>query len=164
MIEFEVTDDIIEAAKAKAIEMGELNNSITNGEGNLAGFIGEEIVNRFIGGKIQNTYDYDIIHRDEKYDVKTKRCTSKPKPFYECSVAAFNIKQKCDKYVFVRVQYKNNKFGPAWILGCKNKNEYFAKAKKLTKGQIDPSNNFIVKADCFNMPIKDLDTLETQNG
>ena len=160
MIKLEVTNDIVEIAISKSKEMGELNNSITSGEGNLAGFIGEEIVSRFIGGTIQNTYDYDIICCGKTYDVKTKRCTSPPKEFYECSVAAFNIKQKCDKYVFVRVQFKNNRYGPAWILGCKDKAEYFQKSKKMKKGEIDPSNNFIVKADCYNMSIKELDTLE----
>lgn len=160
MIQFEVTQDIIDTAVSKSKEMGELNNSITMGEGNLAGFIGEEIVSRFINGTIKNTYDYDIVCRETTYDVKTKRCTSPPKPFYDCSVAAFNVKQRCDKYVFVRVQYKNNTYGPAWILGCKNKKEYFEKARKLSKGEIDPSNNFVVKADCYNMSINELDTLE----
>jgi hypothetical protein len=164
MIQFDVTKDIIDIAKSKSIEMGKLNNSITMGDGNLAGFIGEEIVNNFINGRIENTYDYDIICQGKTYDVKTKRCTSPPKTFYDCSVAAFNIKQKCDKYVFVRVQYKNEKYGPAWILGCKDKKAYFENARKLKKGQIDTSNNFIVKADCYNMTIDQLDALEVQNG
>lgn len=164
MTEIEVTDSIIKAATNKAQEMGMLNNSITNGDGNLAGFIGEEIVCKFMGGETKNTYDFDIIYNDETYDVKTKRCTSKPKEYYECSVAAFNIKQKCDKYVFVRIQYKDNKFGPAWILGYKNKNEYFKEAVKLKKGQIDPSNNFVVKADCYNLPINKLNPLEKYDG
>ena len=34
--------------------------------------------------------------------------------------------------------------------------DYFEKAKKLTKGQIDPSNGFIVRADCYNVAISDL--------
>ena len=163
MIEVEVTQNILDRARTKAREMGKLNNSITRGDGNIAGFIGEEIVSDFIGGEIKNTYDYDIVLGDETYDVKTKRCTSPPKSYYDCSVAAFNTKQKCDTYVFVRVQYVNNKFGPAWILGKKNKNDYFKQARKLSKGQIDPSNNFTVKADCYNLSIKELDILETIN-
>ena len=31
-------------AREKAVEVGKLNNSILNGGGNLAGFIGEQIV------------------------------------------------------------------------------------------------------------------------
>jgi len=164
MIKIEVTDNIIAKAKAKAEEMGKLNNSITSGDGNLAGFIGEEIVADLMGGEIVNTYDYDIVCNEKKYDVKTKRCTSPPRPYYDCSVAAFNTKQRYDAYVFVRVQYKNSKFGPAWILGQKGKDDYFNQSRKLKKGQIDPSNNFTVKADCYNLSINKLDTLETKNG
>ena len=102
MIEIEITQKMKERAWRKARQMGEINNSITKGDGNIAGFLGEEIANNLIKGDIKNTYDYDIIKDGVKYDVKTKRCTSEPKPYYECSVAAFNTKQKCDYYVFVR--------------------------------------------------------------
>lgn len=160
MFEVEITPDIIALARKKAEEMGELRNSITEGEGNLAGFIGEIICAKWLFGDIKNTYDYDIVLKDgTTYDVKTKRCTSPPKNFYECSIAAYNTKQKCDKYIFVRVLYKNGKFGSAWILGEKLKHDYFSEAKFLKKGQIDPSNNFTVKADCYNMAIKNLNPL-----
>ena len=43
MIEIQITDDIKTIAKNKANEMGRLRNSITDGEGNLAGFIGEAV-------------------------------------------------------------------------------------------------------------------------
>lgn len=156
MIEIKITEQMKKRALKKATEMGKLSNSITHGDGNIAGFLGEEIANFVINGKIINTYDYDIIKDDKTYDVKTKRCTSKPKDYYECSVAAYNTKQKCDVYVFVRVEYKNNQWGRAWILGYYPKHEYFKNAKLLKHGELDPSNGFIVKADCYNMPIKDL--------
>ena len=100
MIEIEITEDMKKRAWRKAREMGEINNSITKGDGNIAGFLGEEVANHIIKGDINNTYDYDIIKDDVTYDVKTKRCTSEPRPYYECSVAAFNTKQKCDYYAF----------------------------------------------------------------
>lgn len=156
MLEVHITDAMQERAIQKAEEMGRLYNSITNGDGNLAGFLGEEVANCIIGGTITNTYDYDIIKDATKYDVKTKRCTSKPKEHYECSIAAYNTKQKCDTYVFVRIECKNNNWGRAWILGYFPKSEYFKKAKLLKRGDIDHSNGFIVKADCYNMAIKDL--------
>ena len=37
------------------------------------------------------------------------------------------------------------------------KEEYFNKATFLKKGDIDPSNNYTVKADCYNVPISELD-------
>ena len=156
MIEVKITDSMKRRAYRKAISMGKLRNSITKGEGSVCGFLGEEIANTVIHGDITNTYDYDIIKDDVTYDVKTKRCTSKPKDYYECSVAAFNTKQKCDNYVFVRIEYIHGEAKRAWILGCYSKQEYFQDAKFLKKGQKDGDNGFIVKADCYNMPINKL--------
>lgn len=162
MIEIEITEEMKRRAWRKAREMGKLNNSITKGDGNIAGFLGEEVANSVIGGAVTNTYDYDIISGDQQlitWDVKTKRCTSPPKDYYDCSVAAFNTKQKCDRYVFVRIENKNGRWGRAWILGWYDKNQYFKDARFLKKGQIDPDNNFKVKADCYNIAIKDLKQL-----
>ena len=156
MIEVKITEDMKKRAWKKSREMGEINNSITHGDGNIAGFLGEEVANTIIQGEINNTYDYDIIKDEIKYDIKTKRCTSKPKTYYDCSVAAFNTKQKCDHYVFVRIENVRGKWGRAWILGSYEKELYFKDARFLEKGKIDGNNNFRVKADCYNMPINKL--------
>jgi len=157
VIEVEITEEMKQRAWRKAREMGQLNNSITKGEGNIAGFLGEEVANQIIKGTIKNTYDYDIIDDGNvKWDVKTKRCTSPPRDYYECSVAAFNTKQECNHYAFVRIENVNGKWGRAWFLGAYNKDDYFNDAKFLKKGQIDPDNNFKVKADCYNLPINKL--------
>jgi len=157
MVEVEITEEMKKRALDKAREMGKLKNSITSGEGNIAGFLGEEVANQIIRGQIRNTYDYDIIdYGGEKWDVKTKRCTGEPKEYYECSVAAFNTKQKCHNYAFVRIENINGQWGRAWFLGAYKKDDYFNDATFLKKGQIDPSNNFKVKADCYNMPISKL--------
>lgn len=154
MIEVLITPEMVEKAKVKADELGTLKNSITKGKGNLAGFIGEYVAEKVAGGKIINTKDYDLVLDDgTKVDVKTKRCKDEPKPHYECSIAAYNPTQKCDKYIFVRVQKDLSK---AWVLGELGKNEYFEKAHFLQKGQFDPSNNWRCKADCYNVAIKDL--------
>ena len=162
MIEIEITKEMKKRAWKKAREMGVIHNSIMKGGGNIAGFLGEEIANSLIEGAINNTYDYDITSKSGiKYDVKTKRCTSAPKPNYECSVANYNTKQQCDRYVFVRI--KNNKFDiktsiksgqyEAWYLGWLDKKEYFDKAVFHKKGEVDSNNGFTFKADCYNIPI-----------
>lgn len=156
MIEVKITEDMKKRAWRKARQMGKLFNSITGGKGNIAGFLGEEVANTVINGEINNTYDYDIKKGNKTYDVKTKRCTSEPKDYYECSVAAYNIKQKCDEYIFVRIENINGKWGRAWILGHYPKEKYFKEAKFLQRGQRDGDNGFLVKADCYNMSIKDL--------
>ena len=164
MIEVKITEDMKQRALAKSREMGVIKNSIMKGDGNIAGFLGEEVANVVIGGIINNTYDYDLVSEDGiKYDVKTKRCTSPPKPYYDCSVANFNTKQKCDRYVFVRIENKNKRWGRAWVLGWLTHDDYFKKARKLTKGQKDPSNGFIVRADCHNVAISELNKFEDCN-
>ena len=107
----------------------------------------------------------DIVDKNDiKYDVKTKRCTSEPKPYYDCSVANFNTKQQCDRYVFVRVENKNRRWGRAWVLGWLGHDEYFEKSRHLKKGQIDPSNNFVVRADCHNVAISELNKFRRSNS
>jgi len=155
VIEVKITQDMIDKAESKSQDMGVLNNSIRNGKGNLVGFLGEQVAVKIMGGSESNTYDYDIITSDgKKVDVKTKQTTVKPKPFYECSVAEFNTTQKCDMYVFVRVK---NTLDVAWFLGVMDKEKYFHKARYLKKGDVDPSNNFVVRANCYNLKIEDLD-------
>lgn len=155
MIELVPTKREISIAKRKSSEMGKLKNSITSGNGNVYGFLGELLVNRYISGKIENTYDYDIIKGKLKIDVKTKTCTSKPQPDYFCSVAAYNIRQKCDYYFFVRIM---NDFSRAWLLGACSKDYFYKTARFDRKGTIDESSPFQwkFKADCYNLPVKKL--------
>ena len=74
-------------AKEKASSVGILQGSITGGSRNVLGAIGEVVVADSIKAKEVNTYNYDLIKGGNKIDVKTKRCTSKPLPNYDCSVA-----------------------------------------------------------------------------
>ena len=155
MKEISVTHEMLEDAKKKALDMGRIKNSITKGDGNIAGFLGEFLCASLLpyGSKISNTYDYDIVSGDKFIDVKTKRTKVKPKPYYDCSIASLSTHQKCSHYIFTRVLYDCSK---AWILGWMSKEEYFDKARFLAKGERDGDNGFIVKADCYNLPIEDL--------
>jgi hypothetical protein len=47
-----------------------------------------------------------------------------------------------------------------WILGWLNKEDYFKAALFLKKGHIDPSNNWKVLTDCYNLPINMLNDIE----
>lgn len=157
MIEVTITEAMKKKAQNKSHRMGKLKNSITNGKGNIAGFLGEFLVEQYLGGIIESTRDYDLIlPSGKKIDVKTKRCTSEPLPDYDCSIAAYNTVQKCDAYVFVRIENISGKWGRAWILGWMGKDDYFAKSRFLRKNERDGSNWFKVKADCYNLPIQEL--------
>lgn len=154
MIEVAVTNDMFLAARESAADMGKLRNSITNGGGNLAGFLGEAIAQQVLGGTLQNTYDYDLVLSDgTTVDVKTKQTSVKPLPHYSCSVAELNTKQQCDYYCFVRVK---NDFTVGWYLGVYKKEAYYKDAEYLEKGSIDTTNNYVVKSSCFNLPISAL--------
>ena len=83
-------------------------------------------------------------------DVKTKLTTVKPLPKYSCSVSAYNIRQKCDSYTFVRVK-KDLTVG--WFLGSINKLDFFNEARFVEKGEIDPTNEYKARTSCFNCPI-----------
>jgi|TARA_R100000315_G_C5156768_1_gene90049 hypothetical protein len=153
LIEVNVTNDMFVKAREKAIEVGRLNNSILNGGGNLAGFIGEQIVLQVLGGDWLNTYEYDLIIDGHKVDVKTKQTSVVPLPHYECSITEYNAKQDCDYYAFTRVK---KDFSVGWYLGAMKKADYFYEAKYLKKGEVDPSNNYTVRATCYNLAIDKL--------
>ena len=155
MIEVTITDEMLLAARAKAVEMGKIHNSILKGGGNVAGFLGEQVAISVLGGDWNNTYDYDLTtEAGKRVEVKTKQTSVKPLPHYECSIAKFNTKQDCDAYAFVRVL---NDFSVGWFLGVLTKEAYFDKANFLKKGDVDPSNNYTVKADCYNVRIDQLE-------
>lgn len=158
MIEITPTDKQIKEARLSAGGTVGLQGSITRGAGSPAGALGEIIVRDLLGYRQINTADYDL-YTDQgiRIDVKTKRCTSAPRPFYECSITAHGKDQKCDEYIFLRVL---NNLRKAWVLGRIPKDEYFAKAKRHNRGDKDVSNNFIFKSDCYNLPISELWKIE----
>lgn len=154
MIEVVVTGDMLVEARDKAAEMGRLRNSIINGAGNIAGFIGEAIAQQVMGGVLANTYEYDLILCNGKtVDVKTKQTSVKPLETYECSIAGLNTKQECDYYAFVRVK---NDFSVGWFLGVYEKQQYMIDSVFLKKGTIDPDNGYVVRSDCYNLKINQL--------
>ena len=143
--------------RAKALPL--LNNSIRKGKGAIVAYIGEEVVKKVFSGEIHDTYDYDIIYGDDvKVDVKTKERTVAPKDHYNCTVADFNTEQNCDEYAFVSVL---NDHSAAWYLGKIAKEDFYKKAKFYKEGELDPdsppSRDFFFKADCYNIPISELD-------
>ena len=154
MEEILIKNDILIQARQKAREMGAIKNSITRGGGNVAGFVGELVCLDLLPlSKINNTYDHDIDFGKFTIDVKTKRTNYKPKDYYDCSVASSSKHQRCSHYIFTRVL---NDFSSTWILGWMTREEYFDAARFLKKGEEDGDNGFVVKADCYNVPIKDL--------
>jgi len=88
VIKIDIDNKVIYDSILKSKSMGELKDSIRNGKGNLIGFIGEYCVQTLLSGSlVSNTYDYDLIYNDKKYDIKSKQTSVIPSMDYECSVA-----------------------------------------------------------------------------
>ena len=152
--EVRTTPEWVELAHDQSKSMGKLPNSITDGEGNTAGFLGEIVVADMLGADQTNTYDFDLsLPWGATVDVKTKRTGYAPKPHYECSVAALNTKQDCDYYVFTRCK---NDVSTVWVLGHYPKDEYFKDATFHKKGDYDTDNDFTFTSDCYNLPLGQL--------
>lgn len=158
-------------AKKLAAQLGCLHNSITNGEGNICAYAGEITVADYLHGVSMarlNKFSphYDVVLDEWFIDVKTTRCTSYPKPYYNCHVADFNTKQECHGYVFTRV-HKDLK--TCWILGFLPKDEFYKVATFHKKGDVDPdangrgldSHNGCFPADCYSLQIQKLRSFST---
>ena len=154
------------AAQWRADEMGQLNNSIRQGEGNVYGFLGELVFAKITGATIDNTYDWDarmpvrqsdglILNLDgPTVDIKSKCVTSVPLPHYECSVASIGTHQRCDYYAFVRVLKDCT---VAWYLGAMLKSDFLRQATFMEAGVWeDPANGWSPTIDCYNIPISSL--------
>jgi hypothetical protein len=157
--EFKVSDQTFKEAKKRFDNFPLINNSIRNREGGLVGYIGEALVLHLEGGAIKDTYDYDVVSsKGVKIDVKTKERKVAPRANYNCTVANFNTKQKCDRYSFVSVldDYKT-----AWYLGSISKEDFYKKAIFYKQGDLDPDSSprypFKFTADCYNIKVNQLD-------
>lgn len=160
MIEIQITLDHINQARDLAKDLGIIKNSFTNGHGNLYGFVGEVIVNDYLGvtyNKNTNTKDYDLIYNGHRIEIKTKKCTSAPKEDYLCSVANTSLHQNCDYYVFIRVSANLDK---SWICGIISKKELLSAGFSAKKGDLDGKNGFSFKVDCQNIAISKLKSIK----
>lgn len=159
MIIVKISD--VQISRAKILyEFGELKNSISKGESNIFGALGEIIVHDYFkdnGREVDHspTFDYDMTISGKRIEVKTKRTTVTPKDYYLCSVTDFNTTQGCDYYLFVRIQ-ENKEEG--YILGYIDRDEFYQIALFNKSGDKD-INGWKFKADCYNIKIEMLNKL-----
>lgn len=145
-----ISDTLWVQARKNSIKLGQLPNSFTNGEGNLAGMIGELTVAKYLNVKLDNTYDYDMIYKDIKIDVKTKRTSVEPKDYYLCTVPAKRL-QACDVYYFTRVL---SNYSQVYLLGWIKASDFIDDSKLFLKGEQEPDTDFVFKQDCYAIPIR----------
>jgi hypothetical protein len=147
-VRWKITNELNDIAFAKAQRLGNLRNSITKGEGNIAGYLGEEVVKRHLGGVIDevNLYNHDILVGRSRIEVKTKRRTVYPKIDYEVSVAKTSRHQRPDYYVFTSVDAEY-----IWILGFIEYQEFLDLAREVKAGETDVRNGFVCHTDMLNL-------------
>jgi hypothetical protein len=159
-----ITEDQKKRAK-ELYEFNVLNGSVTKGKGNEVGALGEIIVwdkykskTKYVGD-----YNYDMIIKGVKVDVKTKAQNLPPSDHHTYNIFAFNTKQKCDYYCFVVIL---NDLTKGWIVGWKEKEAFFKEAKFRKKGDVDdntPNSSFRFTGDCYCLNIKQLELKVKKN-
>lgn len=155
-----VSPEMIQQAKLKAEALGTLNNSITDGDGNVAGYVGQAAVAKYFGVPEAETFEWDLLAPNGmRVEVKTKRQIDfPPQPNWACSVCDKNAHQQCDIYCFVRVTHDYRK---AWICGFISPKRFKLYAIFWKKGWFDPDNDMVIKEDCWSVPVSELMDWET---
>ena len=141
-----------------------LSNSIlTEGESYIGLLVEEAFINYFPESKLvdqtsEQRFDYDIIFRSKRCELKTVRRTVKPYPYYACSVNAYTSKfQQPDMYIFSSVEYRGETPKTITLVGWISREDFYKKAKFLKAGTKDFNN--IVKKDKYNVLISQLDDI-----
>jgi hypothetical protein len=154
-----ITEEQIDRAR-KLYPFKELKGSITKGESNIFGALGEVIIHDIHEAAgydvdFNSTYDYDLIIDGYKVDVKTKKFTAKFKPNKDwiVSISNHNTKQQCDYYLFLGISDNLKEYS---LHGYMTPKEFYKKATFNKKGEIDPDGNGVwrFKDDCYNLKIK----------
>jgi hypothetical protein len=154
-----ITKEQIKRAE-KRFEFQNLNNSVTAGEGQITGALGEILLIDRCGDDVEDssTFQYDLVIKGQKVEVKTKRQTVYPEPHHYVNFFDFNPDQQCDWYCFVVVDYA---FENGWIVGWKSKEDFQEQSIFKKKGEKDDTypadRTWTFPADCHCINIRDLD-------
>lgn len=135
MIELVITESDRAWAKEQALALGKLPGSMTHGERNEHGLLGEILVCNYMGAKIEHTNHYDMVKNGHRIEVKTKCCAFKPELDYEVDVIARINEPQCDYYAFVRMLTDKSK---AWFLGGISKEAFYKQSIFRAKGERNP--------------------------
>lgn len=163
MIELSVNQDDIVSACAEAERIGALKRSILLGKGNKTGILGELSVVRYFGNDAAvrvSTYDYDILINGITFDVKTKRRTVAAKLEYNAAIPEYQLKQKCDYYLFTSLRIAGGWPVGITLCGWIGKSDFVKKSKLVQAGSRDESNDWYCSMDCLVLPYRDLLPIE----
>ena len=163
MLQLPFDNKMIREATNWAENLGGIYNSITKGDGNYVGRLGEVALAKHLGVEVEDHKDYDLIYNDSKVEVKTKRRATKPKSNYTVNIASTSRHQKPDTYAFLSVEYSDRDSGgnysdllKIWLCGYKSAEQFFEEAEFWPKGTPDPPF-FKAHSDMYVMKIGELD-------
>jgi hypothetical protein len=142
--------------KSNAEKKQHINHHFDDGFGTYYGCLGEILVSDYLNCKIIDDYEYDLVHLNYKFDVKTLICNTTPKQNYECQVAKY-YQQDCDGYIFTRI-LKDSTLG--WIVGWIFKKDFLDKAKIVGKDQVrEDKTNHVYNGDFDIVLISELNEI-----
>tara|TARA_R110000868_G_scaffold202172_2_gene449696 strand:- start:1526 stop:2005 length:480 start_codon:yes stop_codon:yes gene_type:complete len=151
-----IDEETIELAKNWSDFQGNQFSIRTDGTKMIASNLAEIVFSRTYPEaiRISNTdYNADFIMKDQRVDVKCKERTVFCKEYYEVSVEARQIEYNADWYMFYSY---NSKEKVMEFLGGIEKADYIKWAVLYRRGDIDPSNKWVVSVDCYNLKISEL--------
>ncbi len=153
-IVFTPSSENVKQAFERSQKLGVTPGSFTRGVGRMTGFLGEVAFGllypeaRYVGGR-SFTHDYSL--GGKKIDIKSKSCSSRPKPHFTASV---NCPQSRDPsayyYYFVRVRKDLSR---AWLLGWVPTKSLLKQGEYKRRGEKD-SEGFTYKVSGYHLPIK----------
>ena len=159
MEEIDITPALLDKARQNSrYIVRNKSASIRGGDGAFIGSIGTAIVADYYGVSVVDSEQwtvaaYDMVIDGDKIEVKTKQRSVPPKHYYEASVTTQSL-HVLDPDYFIFVSLLN--LDKAFIMGAVEVNEFYDKATRLSAGDVDPSNNYVVRKDCLNIAYSEL--------
>lgn len=164
---YPIPADIIPVAQLKADTLGPLRNSIREGEGNFAGYLGQLCAKRAFRWDHPDGRQFDLRDPDTglTYDCKTKERGMFAHPGWWASVPKANTSQKCDHYLFANVFISEaTKNWMVQFMGTMEPVEFYRRAQYFPEGTPDPNDHsgsgFTFQTDCYNVEYGDLNPIE----
>lgn len=155
-IEIDVTSSQVMRAE-KLYDFNMLRNSITSGDSQIYGAIGEVVVMDYlIASGVPTEYigckDYDLMCDCVSIDVKTIRVNKPPRDTFNANISAHNTWQNTFMYLWVFVSEDKS---TAWLVGWLDKKTFFEEAKLNKEGDED-GGGWKFKSDTYSMKLSSL--------
>ena len=126
----------------------------------LYGYLGEIIIMNYYNVDDVDDYEYDVVIKGYRVDIKSISCKFKPPMHYLATVNSCEIdgehRQDADIYIFVRIK---EDCSLAWIVGYIECERFFEMSKFINKGETYHGMTF-EKANMNVLPIKDLHRIQ----